>query len=252
MPVPKIRLSYANVVSTLCLFLVLGGGAAFAATRLAKNSVGTAQIRNGAVTGAKIANGAVSGAKVNLGSLGTVPSAADAANASHATKADSATHAGSADSATHANSADTAGHATSADTASQATNASHAASADTATNAGALGGLAASEYQPKVMWARVDSAGTILSSSAGITLQDHSTTGAYYLHFPAPVAEKALTVTGSWTPTESGKSPSYKAVSCGSGGANCSAGTNTTSDLYVEVTAAGAVSNGSFFVTITP
>ena len=35
------RLSYANVVSTLCLFLLLGGGA-YAATKLAKNSVGPA------------------------------------------------------------------------------------------------------------------------------------------------------------------------------------------------------------------
>lgn len=50
-----IRLSYANVVSTLCLFLLLGGGAAFAATQLPKNSVGAKQIKKGAVTPAKIA-----------------------------------------------------------------------------------------------------------------------------------------------------------------------------------------------------
>jgi hypothetical protein len=48
-------LTYANVVSTICLFLLLGGGAAFAATQLPKNSVGPKQIRNGAVTQAKIA-----------------------------------------------------------------------------------------------------------------------------------------------------------------------------------------------------
>jgi hypothetical protein len=51
---PLRRLTYANVVSTLCLFLVLGGGAAFAASELAKNSVGTEQIRRGAVTPAKL------------------------------------------------------------------------------------------------------------------------------------------------------------------------------------------------------
>jgi Collagen triple helix repeat (20 copies) len=46
---------YANVVSTLCLVLLLGGGTAYAATQLLpKNSVGSAQIKQGAVTPAKL------------------------------------------------------------------------------------------------------------------------------------------------------------------------------------------------------
>ncbi len=89
------KLTYANVVSSLCLFLLLGGGAAFAASQLAKNSVGsrqlkknavvTAKIKNRAVTGAKLAPGAVTaanvaagsltGAQVNAATLGTVPTA---------------------------------------------------------------------------------------------------------------------------------------------------------------------------------
>jgi Collagen triple helix repeat (20 copies) len=48
------HLTYANVAATLALFLALGG-AAYAATQLPKNSVGTAQLRNGAVTAGKIA-----------------------------------------------------------------------------------------------------------------------------------------------------------------------------------------------------
>jgi hypothetical protein len=48
------HLTYANVTATLALFLALGG-AAYAATQLPKNSVGTKQLRNGAVTAAKIA-----------------------------------------------------------------------------------------------------------------------------------------------------------------------------------------------------
>jgi hypothetical protein len=52
------RLNYANVVSTLCLFLLLGGGA-YAAIRLPKNSVGTNQLKNGAVTGAKVRGGSL-------------------------------------------------------------------------------------------------------------------------------------------------------------------------------------------------
>jgi hypothetical protein len=46
-------LTYSNVVSTLCLFLLLGG-VAYAASQLAPNSVGTKQLKNGAVTLKKI------------------------------------------------------------------------------------------------------------------------------------------------------------------------------------------------------
>jgi hypothetical protein len=49
------HLTYANVVASLCLFLLVGGGAAFAATQLPRNSVGTGQLKAGAVTSGKIA-----------------------------------------------------------------------------------------------------------------------------------------------------------------------------------------------------
>ncbi len=58
------KLTYANVVSTMCLFLLLGGGAAFAASQLHKNSVGTKQLKKNAVIAAKIKNGAVTGNKL--------------------------------------------------------------------------------------------------------------------------------------------------------------------------------------------
>ncbi len=96
------KLTYANVIATIALFVALGG-ASYAAVKLPKNSVGTKQIKNKAITGAKIANGAVNGAKItpgsiagsalNLASIGTVPSAAQAANATHAATADTATKA---------------------------------------------------------------------------------------------------------------------------------------------------------------
>lgn len=104
------KLTYANVVSTLCLFIVLGGGA-WAATRLPKNSVGTPQLKKNAVTGAKVKNGSLTGADIDAATLGRVPQAASAesaTNASHATSADSAGHAGTAGTADHATSADTA------------------------------------------------------------------------------------------------------------------------------------------------
>ncbi|MFT3866294.1 MAG: hypothetical protein QM729_18695 [Solirubrobacterales bacterium] len=86
------KLTYANVVATLALMIAVAGGGALAATRaLPKNSVGTRQIRNHAVTRAKI----------KIASLGTVPRATAAA---HATSAESAAHATSADTARDAES----------------------------------------------------------------------------------------------------------------------------------------------------
>jgi len=56
-------------MSSLAVFLVLGGATAFAATQLAKNSVGSQQLKKNAVTAAKIKKNAVTGAKVKAGSL---------------------------------------------------------------------------------------------------------------------------------------------------------------------------------------
>jgi Collagen triple helix repeat (20 copies) len=52
------KLTYANVIATIALFLALGGGA-WAATTLPKNSIGSTQLRNGAVTGEKIRSGSL-------------------------------------------------------------------------------------------------------------------------------------------------------------------------------------------------
>jgi hypothetical protein len=60
------------VISTLCLFLVLGGGA-YAATQLPKNSVGAKQLKNGSVSLAKLnaaAKNALKGATGPAGPAG--------------------------------------------------------------------------------------------------------------------------------------------------------------------------------------
>lgn len=100
MRTPRIRLTYANVVSTLALFLALGG-VSYAAVKLPANSVGEKQIKKNAVTGKKIKkstitgskikkstitadkikNGTLTGADINAGTLGKVPSAARADSA---------------------------------------------------------------------------------------------------------------------------------------------------------------------------
>lgn len=58
------RLTYANVTSTLALFVALGAGSAFAANQLAPKSVGERQLRPGAVTADKIRKNAVTAPKL--------------------------------------------------------------------------------------------------------------------------------------------------------------------------------------------
>jgi hypothetical protein len=75
------KLTYSNVVATLALFLVLAGGSAFAAKQmLPKNSVGTKQIKNGAVAAAKLKNGSVIAGKLAAGAVGTSTLADGAVN----------------------------------------------------------------------------------------------------------------------------------------------------------------------------
>lgn len=94
------RLTYANVMSSIAVFLILGGATAFAAKKISSNqikgnSITTGKIKKEAVTASKIKknsvttvkvkNGAITGPKVNLSTLGTVPSATTATTATTAT-----------------------------------------------------------------------------------------------------------------------------------------------------------------------
>ncbi|HXP36277.1 MAG TPA: hypothetical protein VN817_00795 [Solirubrobacteraceae bacterium] len=70
----KASLTYANVMATVAVFLALGGGA-YAATQLPKNSVGTKQLKTGAVTPNKLSAAAK---RVLSGSTGTAGATGDA------------------------------------------------------------------------------------------------------------------------------------------------------------------------------
>jgi hypothetical protein len=95
------RLTYANVMSSIAVFLVLGGATAFAASKIGTsqikaNAITTGKIKKEAVTTAKIKKDAVTGAKVKESSLGEVPSAGNAntVNGQSVTKVFKTMHAG--------------------------------------------------------------------------------------------------------------------------------------------------------------
>jgi hypothetical protein len=66
------RLTYANVVATLALFLALAG-VGYAATKLPKDSVGTAQLKKSAVTSAKVKDGSLRSADFAAGQIPAGP-----------------------------------------------------------------------------------------------------------------------------------------------------------------------------------
>ncbi len=62
------HLTFANVMSSCAVFIALGG-AGYAAVKLPANSVGTAQIRDSAVTGAKVKRGSLAASDFAAGQL---------------------------------------------------------------------------------------------------------------------------------------------------------------------------------------
>ena len=58
------KLTYANVTSTLALFIAISGASAYAVTKLPDNSVGEFQLRSGAVTAKKIRKNAITAPKI--------------------------------------------------------------------------------------------------------------------------------------------------------------------------------------------
>jgi hypothetical protein len=103
---PRSKLTYANVMSTIAVFLALGGAA---------------------VAGTDALTGKITKAKIKKIAAKEIAKAAPALSVAHATTADTAANAGNATNADHAAAADSA------------TNAAHAASADTAVSADTAG-----------------------------------------------------------------------------------------------------------------
>jgi hypothetical protein len=73
------KLTYANVVATVALFMVVTG-IGFAVAAIPKKSVGKKQLKNGAVSGKKIRKNAVTAPKIKSGAVGRSEIASGAVN----------------------------------------------------------------------------------------------------------------------------------------------------------------------------
>lgn len=173
------RLTYANVMSSLAVFLILGGATAFAASKkiganeikanaiktgkIVKEAVVSGKIKNGAITESKIADGAVTNSKI-------------ADNAVTANKiADNAV-----------TTSKIANDAVTGDKVKE----SSLGEVPLAANAGKLGGQLPSAFQSSIRWALVAADGSIIRQSGGITSTGGG--GIYELNFGANVSNSAL------------------------------------------------------------
>lgn len=67
MRIPRPKLNYANVIATIALFVALGGAAV--AAGVPKNSVGTKQLKRGAVKAGDLRRGSVTSGKIRAGAV---------------------------------------------------------------------------------------------------------------------------------------------------------------------------------------
>jgi hypothetical protein len=204
------HLTYANVMSSIAVFLMLGGATAFAATKIGANELKGNSVKTGkivkeavtagkikkgaidetkiakdAVTGEKVKDGSLTGSDINLGTLGTVPNAANAAK---------------------------------------------------------LGGQSPSAFQSRVRWVLVAADGTIIRQSGGITSSGSG--GIYELNFGADVSNSAILADEIDNGTTAGTTAVMSCVDSGKAGfGNCS-GASVGNPNFVKVATTNAAEIG--------
>jgi hypothetical protein len=208
-------------MSSIAVFLILGGATAFAAKKIGSNeikgnSITTGKIKKEAVTKAKIKKAAIDSSKLADNSVTTAKIADDAVTGDKVKES----------------------------------------TLGTVPDASKLGGLAPSAFQSRVRWALVDSSangnqGQILAQSGGIAIAPGGTSGFSYLNWGESIASKALSVSiaqiaeGFITVTPCG-STAPAATGC------APAGTNDSNHTIVRMDASGGgADNQIYFISVT-
>jgi hypothetical protein len=211
----RARLTYANVMSSVAVFMVLGGSA-YAATALPKNSVGSKQIKSSAVTSSKVKDGSLLSKDFKAGQLkagATGPQGAKGAQGS---------------------------------TGAAGPQGPQGAKGEQ----GSIGPAG-----PGARWALVNKAHTaILAQSGGITITTVAG-GGVYLDMGADVNGKVIQVTNAYTNDDTGYKGSVMAMICGGGqyaGTCGSPGTNDTRHVWVFTQDAANMvgENHAFYVAV--
>ncbi len=192
------HLTYANVMSSLAVFFILGGATAFAATKVGSNEIKANSIKTGkivkeAVTAGKIKNAAVTEGKIADGAVTTNKLADNAVTAPKIGKEAVTTDKIGKEAVTTEKIANDAvtGEKVKESTLGQVPS---AATATTAANANALGGISASGYAER-MFAVVNyttETESLAAASPGISVTTEGALGFPRLVFPRSMNNCAI------------------------------------------------------------
>ncbi|MBW8060809.1 MAG: hypothetical protein FVQ78_10985 [Solirubrobacterales bacterium] len=223
------RLTYANVMSSLAVFFVLGGGVAFAA--LGKNTVGTPQLKKNAVKTNKIGRNVVKVGKLAPEAVRAGKLAKNAVPTNRLRDDAVATAKLGGDAVTTEK---IAPDAVTGDKVKE----SSLSEVPSAANAQKLGGKSVNDV---AMWAFVSNNGTLTRSSGGVTSEQLGT-GSYKVTFPRAVNTCAYNATNAANDNvvpETGQ----VAVALATGGTNA---------VRVETdNSEGAATNDQFMLVVT-
>jgi hypothetical protein len=122
-----------------------------------------------------------------------------------------------------------------------------------AADADELDGIDSTGFQESVHWAHVNSNGTIIAQSGGLSTT-RNVVGEFYVHFPVTASGKAVLATGKWTASNGTVTSVFLCGGNPPEGTTCTQpGTNNPSTVYVDVKDDdGTLVDRGFYIVLFP